>query len=313
LLGGGTSMRQIRYFEMITRTGSFTAASRILNISQPALGTQIKQLETHLGAHLFARHARGVALTEAGSVFLAHVGEAMDAVGRGEKAVAALRQSVQHELAIGFTPTAGRALIADLLSECSKQWPKTKLVFREGLTDDLLLMVVRGDLDLAFCYDPSPCNEIKITSLYQEDLVLVGPATVLKRYNRAIKVRELGKFPLVLGDRDHATRRFLEARVRHEEVDLSSVLEVEPITLKREMLVRHGRCSIVPYGLFQDEINTGQLAYRPILPAITRKVALVTNIALNVGLERSIRATVGSLVARRIEEGLFGWRIIAPS
>ena len=176
--GNGTSMRQIRYFATVARAGSFTAASQILNISQPALGTQIKQLETQLGTRLFARHARGITLTEAGSVFLAHVGGAIEAVSRGEKAVVALRSFEQQEVAIGLTPTAGRALIADLLGELSKQLPNTKLVFREGLTDDLLHMVVRGDLDLAFCYDPAPCDDIKITDLYQEDLVFVGPPTL---------------------------------------------------------------------------------------------------------------------------------------
>jgi len=54
------------YFWTVARTGSIVAASRELYLSQPAISTQIKNLEGVLGTPLFARHGRGLELTEAG-------------------------------------------------------------------------------------------------------------------------------------------------------------------------------------------------------------------------------------------------------
>ncbi len=54
------------YFWTVARTGSIVAASRELYLSQPAISTQIKNLEGVLGTPLFVRNGRGLELTESG-------------------------------------------------------------------------------------------------------------------------------------------------------------------------------------------------------------------------------------------------------
>lgn len=68
------SLRQIRYFQAVADTGSFTLAAARLFIAQPALSRQIAQLEAELGVVLFLREARGVRLTLAGELFRARTG-----------------------------------------------------------------------------------------------------------------------------------------------------------------------------------------------------------------------------------------------
>src|SRR3546814_17409921 len=57
---------QMRSCYAVALTGSFTAAARMLNVSQPTVTTQVKGLEELYGVELFYRHGRGAELTETG-------------------------------------------------------------------------------------------------------------------------------------------------------------------------------------------------------------------------------------------------------
>ena len=65
-------IRQLRYFVSAVDVGSVTNAAHQLNISQPALGLQIRKLEDELGSPLLTRHSRGVSLTPAGEKLYEH-------------------------------------------------------------------------------------------------------------------------------------------------------------------------------------------------------------------------------------------------
>jgi DNA-binding transcriptional LysR family regulator len=63
-------LRHLRYFIVVAEEGSFTRAAVRLNMQQPPLSQQIRALEDEIGFDLFVRHAKGIALTAAGNVFL---------------------------------------------------------------------------------------------------------------------------------------------------------------------------------------------------------------------------------------------------
>src|SRR5258705_2799897 len=65
-LGDGMDIRQLRYFVGVLEAKSLNKASVLLHVAQPALSTQIRNLERELGVKLLDRHARGIAPTKAG-------------------------------------------------------------------------------------------------------------------------------------------------------------------------------------------------------------------------------------------------------
>jgi len=299
------SLRQIQYFLAVAKSGSFSAAARLVHVSQPSLCVQVKQLEQWLGAKLLSRHARGVELTAAGRAFLWHATAGLEEIKRAERAVAKVAN-----VTFGVTPTAGRALVADLLRICKEKTRAPKLLLREGMSDELWKLVADGDLDAAFCYDPSEATTLRIVPLYREDLFLVGGPKLLGTVDQVVDRTALGNFPLVLGYPHHRTRQLIETAMRSAGVDLRAVEEVEPRTLKRELLVRHASCSIVPYGLFIDEIRSGELAARLIKPRLTRTAALLFNIKLQVATRQFLATAIRSIVKQRIAEKELRWRAV---
>ena len=57
-------IKQLEYFMAIAETGHITAAAKKLNISQPPLSLQLKNLENELGAELFRRNSRNMEITQ---------------------------------------------------------------------------------------------------------------------------------------------------------------------------------------------------------------------------------------------------------
>ena len=105
-------LRHLRYFIAVAEAGSLTvAAAQRLHTAQPSLSRQIRDLEQEVGAPLLTRGVRGIALTDAGKVFLDH---ARLALAQVEAAVAAARRAATHAkptFALGFLPRPFGSLV----------------------------------------------------------------------------------------------------------------------------------------------------------------------------------------------------------
>jgi LysR family nitrogen assimilation transcriptional regulator len=308
-------LQQIRCFVTVAECGSLTSAARILNLSQPALGAHVKNLEATLGVRLFDRHSRGVALTGAGHAFLAESRLVLDAVARARAAVEPFIGRNEVQVSLGITPTSGKTLVPDLLLENAAQAPERRLYLRPGLSDDHRRMLLAGtELDAAFCYDPDPHESLLVHPLYEEDLFLVGAADVVGKADGPLPFAELPRFPLVLDGRFHAARRRIEEIAQGRGVKLNVRLEVEPAEVKRALIMQRSHCTLVPYALFVEEIAQGLMAARRVVdPPVPRRMALVMRRGLPAVVVLGLLSLVRPIVQRKIEEGGLGWRACAES
>ena len=303
-----SSLRQIRYFVAVARTGSFTAAADELHVSQPAVGLQVKFLEDRLGVPLFARHSRGVEITSAGQTYLKHAEVMLRELEEAELAMASFRGSQSISLRLGITPTIGRTILAHMMHRAAQPDIAMRVDCEEGVSDKLITMVRAGDLDCAFCYDPIPEQMLSITPLYTEDLCLVGPAHTVGN-EEPIQFTDLTHLPLVLSPRPNLLREMIEARAREQEATIAPVVELELIGLKREFLIHYGYCTVAPYGLFLSDIQTGQIACRRIVnPTVSRTMCLALSRKMPAVSVSRLFEMVKPLIAEHVALGDYHWR-----
>jgi DNA-binding transcriptional LysR family regulator len=81
------SLSQIEYFVAVAEEGHVGRAAHALRIAQPAVSRQIRRLEDELGAPLFVRTPRGMALSDAGRIFLGHARGILEGVRAARNAI----------------------------------------------------------------------------------------------------------------------------------------------------------------------------------------------------------------------------------
>lgn len=304
------NLRQLRYFAAVARARSFVAASRILHVSQPAIGYQVKLLENSLEVVLFTRHSRGVTLTEPGKKLLHHAEAILDRIRAAEEAIVPFQKKLVGDLSLGVTPTSGRVLSPDILSSCAER-TRLHITVHQAMSHELFRQVENRKLDMAFCYEADKAKRSRTVKLYREHLFLVGPPNMLKS-GRPVSFDELSQFPLVLDSRFQIIRQRLDRVARQRSVKLNVVFDVEAINLKREMIIRHQRCTVVPYGLFLDDIREKELYARQIInPTLTQSLFVIFRRNLNVALSAFMLSMIKDTVAKKIAEGRLRWEAIS--
>src|SRR5262245_16319468 len=117
------SFRQIAYFIAVAEAGSVSGGAAAMGISQSAITEALKALERQMGAVLFDRHARGVALTRQGHQFLRHARTILAAVADAQSALDARPEAVQGALQLGVTSMVSGYFLADLLARFRRVFP----------------------------------------------------------------------------------------------------------------------------------------------------------------------------------------------
>ena len=171
------SLKQLRYFSTVARTGHFGAAAEQCAVTQPALSMQIQELEKELGLQLLERGRKGVGLTTGGR-------EIADRAARVLAEVRDLVDSARHlsgqfsgPLRLGAIPTIAPYLLPQLLPLIRARHPNLDLHLRETQTHRLLQELVDGDLDLVLLALPTDHPGVETLSLFEDRFLLAVPAS----------------------------------------------------------------------------------------------------------------------------------------
>jgi len=170
------TLRQLRYFEALTRQRHFGRAAEVSNVSQPALSAQIRELEAGLGAALFERGPRQVRLTAEGQALAARVPDILRAVDELADAVRAARDGPVARLRLGVIPTVAPYLLPRVIAALGRAHPGLDLHLRETRTQRLIDELAEARLDAAIVALPVSEPTLAEVELLAEDFVLVRPA-----------------------------------------------------------------------------------------------------------------------------------------
>jgi LysR family transcriptional regulator, positive regulator for ilvC len=165
----------LRHFLHLSRTLHFGRTSRECHISASALSRSIQRLEQEVGAPLFSRDNRRVALTEAGQRMQA---VAAEVVGRWDQLLSGLRRGdrLRGTLSLFCTVTAAHSLLPALLGEFRAAQPDVTIRLETGYAADALQRLQRGEVDVAVAALPDRLPAALLTrAIGETPLLFVAP------------------------------------------------------------------------------------------------------------------------------------------
>jgi len=137
-------------FLAVAEVGSITAASEMLNITQPTLTKRLQLLEQDLGSTLFNRSSRGLTLRAEGEMLLPYAIQMRNAFLQGREAVLSVQSGYLEELRIGAGPLFHLRFVEAVLPQLMEEFPNTRLSVRADFNSRLLPDVRDRFLDVAF-------------------------------------------------------------------------------------------------------------------------------------------------------------------
>ncbi|MGF1508782.1 MAG: LysR family transcriptional regulator [Myxococcota bacterium] len=205
-------MEDLITFEVVGREGGFSGAARTLNQTPSAITRSIARLESSLGARLFHRSTRSVALTAEGERLRPHARKLIAGVEEAERDVSRVRDKVAGTLRLTASATFARLYLAPILNELSEQHPDLR--YELVLTDTVLDLVSSG-LDLAVRIGPLADSELQVLKIADERRMVCASPRYLERHGEPSQPSDLLHHrTIVVGEADTWTFRGRQRTVR---------------------------------------------------------------------------------------------------
>lgn len=202
------SLKQIQYFVTLAQLRSFTETANRLAISQPALSSALRQIESVLGGKLLHRTAQNVRLTEQGEVVLPYAERLLNtahSVFDDMKQI--MQQGGDGTLRIGLVPSVSTLLFPAVPQLLSEYFPDMRVEFHDLTNDALLLELENGSVDFGIgATDSTVPESIAVYPLLEDPFVVVIRRDDALAEGRNIPWRQLAKRDIALFSKGNVSR-----------------------------------------------------------------------------------------------------------
>ncbi len=262
--------RVLQYFLAVTREGNISAAAQSLNLSQPSLSRQLKDLEEELGAKLFIRGNRRIELTEEGLILRKRAGEIMQLVELTESEISEVKNNISGTLSIGAGESLSMHRITEVFRRLKENYPDIRLNVVSGDTEDLQDRLDRGLLDFALIFTDFDRNAYHHLTLEEKEIFGVimrrDDPLAEKEY---ITVKDLYGKPLIVS-RANGLDIFSGSQARKLQVAATYNL-----LYNASLMVEDGIGVAISFDGLVDTSENSSLCFRPLYPEISVSPSLI--------------------------------------
>ena len=269
------NLDQLKAFVEVVERGSFTAAAKELNLTQPAVTHQVQELERRFQVALVERFGKRAYLTEAGEKLIEHARNLLEEDSRTQVMMRRFGDGWLGRVRVGTSMTVLMYLLPPILRQLKTDHPQLEINLKAGLTTTTLQMLKTNALDLGLCALPIGDPAFETVPLFNDELVAILPAA-LGHVPKKVTPAFLSRCPLVLGSENSALRRTIMDWLALAGPPPRPLMEFDNVEAMKSVVAVGLGASVVPsLSLGAGHVMMANTLVRPLSPRASRRVGLV--------------------------------------
>lgn len=269
-------LRVLRYFLAVVREQTVSAAAESLNLTQPTLSRQLRDLEEELGKKLFVRGAHGIELTEEGMLLRKRAEQILELVSRTESDITATDETLSGDIYIGAGETDAIRLIARAANRMQQDYPLVHYHIYSGDGEDVLERLEKGLSDFGIVFTPvddKKHSAIKIPIKDRWGILMRKDSPLAEKEN--ISPTDIIRQPLIISrqqsDKSPVIRWF------DKKYDKLNIVSTYNLVYNASVMVKEG----IGYALAFDKLinvsGDSELCFRPLEPPVYAEMNFIWN------------------------------------
>ncbi len=201
---------KLRVFCTVAETKSFSKASEIIRLTQPAVSLQIQALEEIYGTRLFNRSGCIITLTPAGELLYKYAKEINTLYTAAEKELGAFTGQVKGVVTIGASSTIGNYVLPAVISEFRKKYLKITMHLVTANTKNIVDYLNAGGVDIALVEGEVKKQKLVVEKLIPDEMVLIMHPLHPWAKKSNVSIFDVAKEPFIFREEGSGTRQMIE-------------------------------------------------------------------------------------------------------
>ncbi len=200
---------KLRVFCAVAETKSFSKASELIHLTQPAVSLQIQAMEELYETRLFDRSGNTITLTPAGEILYKRAKESLVLYAEAERKISEITGAIKGSLSIGASSTIGNYLLPQIITAFKKKVPQVNVSLVVNNTKTITEKLNAGEIDIALVEGDVSKQRFSVETLISDEMVVIMSPAHPWAERRNIPAIELTKEPLVLREEGSGTRQVI--------------------------------------------------------------------------------------------------------
>jgi DNA-binding transcriptional LysR family regulator len=201
---------KLKVFCIVAETKSFSRASEIIRLTQPAVSLQIQALEEMYGTKLFNRSGCVITLTQSGEMLYKYAKEISTLYSAAEKEIGGVTGLVKGIISVGASSTIGNYVLPSVIADFKRKYPKVGIHLHVGNSKNVVDFINAGSVDVGLVEGEVNKQKLIVEKLISDEMVFIMSPYHSLAKKTSISIMELSKEALIFREEGSGTRQAIE-------------------------------------------------------------------------------------------------------